>query len=194
MNKFLNLVKKNYWPIELKITAVVWIIKKFRHIIKSISQIMIIYIDHIINIFFIRQTSFMTNFTNKLNLCLIWISQYFSTFNISLKHKTEKNNIIFDAFSCLSKVKLDFVNNKNILKSFYDSFFKNCHVHTLNILVSIYYIEIFIEIFFNFKQNLMNSYINDFYWFEIFAVAKPKFKDFLNYDSCSKMISFITAL
>ena len=71
MNKFLNLAKKNYWSIELKMTAVVWIMKKFRHMIKSISQIMIIYIDHVVNIFITRQTSFTTSFTNKLNLCLI---------------------------------------------------------------------------------------------------------------------------
>ena len=124
---------------------------------------MIIYIDYIINIFITRQTSFMTSFINKLNLCLIQTSQYINTFNISLKHKTEKNNIVSDAFSCLPKAKLDFVNIENVLKSLYDLFFENCHIHTLKIFISIYYIEMFIEIFFSFKQSLINSYISDFY-------------------------------
>ena len=73
MNKLLNNVKKNYWPTEFKMTAIVWIVKKFWHIIKSIFNIIIIYINHIANIFITRQISFTTNLTNKFNLCLIRI-------------------------------------------------------------------------------------------------------------------------
>ena len=70
------------------------------------------------------------------------------------------------------------MNIENILESFYDSLFKNCHAHTLNIFVLIYYIETFIEISFNFKQSLMNSYVNDFYWSKILTVVKSEFEDF----------------
>ena len=175
MSKLLNNVEKNYWPMEFKMTVVVWIVKKFRHIIKSAFNIIIIYIDHAVNIFITRQTSFTTSLTNKFNLRLIRVFQYFNTFNIFLKHKAGKNNIVPDAFSHLFRSTLNFFNIKNVFESFYGSFIE---IFASNISISSQYTEIFIEIFFNFKQILIDTYQIDFYWFEIFAIAKSEFKNF----------------
>ena len=123
MSKLLNNAEKNYWSTEFKMTAIVWMIKKFWHIIESIFNIIIIYIDHIANIFITRQTSFTTSSTNKFDLCLIRIFQYFNIFNIFLKHKAEKNNKI----SHLFKTTLDFFDIKNVLKSFYNFLLKFLH-------------------------------------------------------------------
>ena len=168
INKLLNNVKKNYWPTELKTTAVVWVVKKLWHIIKSIFNIIVIYIDHVANIFITCQISFTTSLKNKFNLCLIWISQYFNTFNIFLKHS-------FWYIFTFIQINIKFFWHKKcfeiILRFFYQNF-------ALNISISSHYTEIFIKIFFNFKQIFIDVYQSEFYWFQIFAVAKSEFKNF----------------
>ena len=47
LNKCFNDVERNYWFIELKITDIVWIIKKIRYMVESIEMSsIIVYIDH----------------------------------------------------------------------------------------------------------------------------------------------------
>ena len=43
--EFIN-TKTRYWPIEIKIAALVWIIKKIKHFIKTIEHFIVIYIDY----------------------------------------------------------------------------------------------------------------------------------------------------
>ena len=159
--------------------------------IESIFNIIIIYIDHAVNIFITRQISFTTSSTNKFNLCLIRIFQYFNIFNIFLKHKVKKNNIVFDAFLYLFKTTLDFFDIKNVLKSFYNFFIE---IFALNISVSSHYRKIFMKNFFNFKQVFIDVYQNDFYRFEIFAVAKSEFKNFFKLRFVFKNEFFIIVL
>ena len=58
----------------------------------------IIYIDHSAIMSISRQINFITFNTNKLNLRFIRILQYFFDFNLQVKHKIKKFNIIFDVF------------------------------------------------------------------------------------------------
>ena len=85
--KLLNDPETKYWPTKLEMAALVWIIKKVCHMIKSVMNTIIIYIDHTISIFITRQTTLATSFTNKLNFRLIRVSQYLSKLNISLRHR-----------------------------------------------------------------------------------------------------------
>ena len=98
-NRCFNKTKKNYWFIELKIVKIVWIIRKIRHMIENNECFsIIIYIDHLATMSISRQINFITFNTNKLNLRFIWTSQYFFDFNLQVKHKIKKFNIIFDVF------------------------------------------------------------------------------------------------
>ena len=186
MNKLLNNAKKNYWPTEFKMTAIVWVVKKFWHINKSIFNIIIIYIDHVANIFITRQISFTTNSTNKFNLCLIWIFQYFNIFNIFLKHKAERNNIIFDTFSCLFKSTLNLFDTKNVFESFYDFFIE---AFALNISVSSQYTKTFIKIFLILNKFSLTFIKMIFIDSKFLRSQNPNLKTFSNYVLCLK-ISF----
>ena len=90
-NKLFNDVEKNYWFTKLKIVEIVWMIKHVRYMIDFIKRsFIIIYIDHSTVMSIFKQTSLTTFNTNKLNLHLIRASQYFSSFNIVIRHKTNK--------------------------------------------------------------------------------------------------------
>ena len=65
-----------YWPTELKISELIWMIKKVQHLVKVLKLPVIIYTDHssIINI--AKQSSLNTTSIKKFNLQLIQSSEY----------------------------------------------------------------------------------------------------------------------
>ena len=76
--------------------------KKTRYIIKSNQKPpVIIYTDYSTAIPISKQTILNTTSTDKLNLRLIRASQYLSAFNLELRHKAGKSNIVPDALSRL---------------------------------------------------------------------------------------------
>ena len=71
--------------------------RKIRYIIKVNKCFStIIYIDHSTTIFIFKQINFIIFNTNKLNLQLIKVFQYLFDFNIAIKHKFNKLNIVFN--------------------------------------------------------------------------------------------------
>ena len=46
LSKLLTLVKQNYWSTEIKMTDLIWIIWKTRHLIESASNSIIIFMNH----------------------------------------------------------------------------------------------------------------------------------------------------
>ena len=61
----------------------------------------VVYINHSTAILISRQTSLTTFSIDKLNLRLIRASQYLSIFDLSVRHKTRKMNIVPNALSRL---------------------------------------------------------------------------------------------
>lgn len=102
LSKLLNGAEKNYWPTELEVAGIVWVVKKIRHLIES-SQVppVVIYTDHSAAVPISKQTTLTTSSTDKLNLRLVRASQYLSSFNITIRHKAGKSNVVPDALSRL---------------------------------------------------------------------------------------------
>ena len=61
----------------------------------------IVYTDHSAAVPISKQTTLNTTSTNKLNLRLIRASQYLSAFNLELRHKAGKSNVVPNALSRL---------------------------------------------------------------------------------------------
>lgn len=102
LSKLLNNVEKNYWPTELEVVGIVWVIKKVRHIIESSKYPpIVIYTDYSAAVPISRQTTLTISSTDKLNLRLIRASQYLSSFNIAVRHKSGKLNTVPNALSRL---------------------------------------------------------------------------------------------
>ena len=76
---------------------------------------------------------------NKLNLKLIKIFQYLLSFNLIIKHSSEKSNIISDVLFKLSGINIVIrTNNKiKILKVFYETIIDVCH-DNLFVMITIF--------------------------------------------------------
>ena len=102
LSRNINAAERNYWPTELEVAGIVWVVKKIRHMIDSTEKSpTIIYTDHSAAIPISRQTSLTTSSTDKLNLRLVRASQYLSSFNLAIRHKSGASNIVPDALSRL---------------------------------------------------------------------------------------------
>lgn len=74
--------------------------KKVKYIIETLKTFsIIIYIDYLITIQIFRQITLFTSFIDKFNLKFIRVFQYFFEYNFIIRHKIDKKNVIFDAFS-----------------------------------------------------------------------------------------------
>lgn len=102
LSKLLNNAERNYWPTELEVAGIVWVVKKIRHLIESTKALLVvIYTDYSAAVLISRQTTLITSSTDKLNLRLVRASQYLSSFNLAVRHKAGKSNIVPDTLSRL---------------------------------------------------------------------------------------------
>ena len=96
LSKILLSIEAKYWPIKLKITYLIWILKKVRHIIESAELLMIIYIDYSVTVDITRQVILLIILIDRFNLRLIRASDYIQRFSLTLKYIFSKTNIIPD--------------------------------------------------------------------------------------------------
>lgn len=102
LNRLLTDAETRYWPTELEIAGIVWVVKKIRHMVEAAKLTTIIYTDHSAAVSIVRQTSLNTTSVEKLNLRLIRASVYLRRFRLDIRYKPEKSNIIPDALSRLA--------------------------------------------------------------------------------------------
>lgn len=99
LSRLLKPAETRYWPTELELAGMVWVVRKVRHLIESLSLATIIHTDHGANIGIVKQISLFTMSTEKLNLRLIRASEYLQRFNLDIRHKPGKQHIVPDALS-----------------------------------------------------------------------------------------------
>ena len=79
----------------------IWTVKKIHYMISKFLTETVIWIDHSVILQILKQTTFSSSFINKLNLCLIQVSQYCSQFEIDIWHWSNWLNKVSDALSWL---------------------------------------------------------------------------------------------
>ena len=184
LNKLLNEIEKNYWLIKLKMTKIIWVIKHVRHMIDFIKKsFTIIYIDHFVVVSIFKQITLTIFDTNKLNLRLVRVSQYLFNFNVIIRHKFNKLNVILDALSRLFDKLFTQVNvndKTNILNVLYEhSIYLSKHewrciiIQKLSIII--YHVTL-IKMSNEFKQRLKIVYTSNKYWKKMFDILKSKTK------------------
>ena len=155
LSRLLNEAESRYWSIELEIAKLVWILRKIRHLVKSIKMSTIIYTNHDATLNIAKQISLITFFTNKLNLRLIRVSNYIQRFSLNIRHKSEKFHTVSDALSKL------FTNLSTNVSS--EQKFDMIHDEELNIL----YTASTIKINTDFRNRIIQNYKKDFDWIKI---------------------------
>ena len=146
LSRLLITAEMNYWPTELKMAALIWVIKKIRHLVESFKYSVIIQIDHSATIDICRQKLItFTNSSIRSNIRLVRVSQYLSQFSLDIRHKPGKDNIVSDALSRLSSTDmcLSGSNDYSELDALY------------------VYNTTFVEISENFRNRLIQEYFND---------------------------------
>lgn len=172
LSRMLNTAEANYWSTKLKVADIVWIIKRVHHLIDftDISSI-IIYINHSTAISISRQISFFTSSINKLNLKLMCISQYLLNFNIVIRHKVEKMNVVSDALSCLKiNIALNTLNKTKILDVLYKHSVEILSL--MNVKFQLVFHVTLMKIKNEFKTRLKNEYKTDDHWNDILKIIK----------------------
>lgn len=97
LSRLLINAETRYWPTELKIADLVWVVKKVHHMIKAVKFTTIIYTNHFAAVTITHQTSLNMTFIEKLNLWLIQASEYLQRFCLNIHYKPERTNTISDA-------------------------------------------------------------------------------------------------
>ena len=101
LSRRLSPAEHRYWPTELEIAGLVWVLRKIRHMVESSKLPVRIFTDHGASLGIARQSSLKTTSTERSNLRLIRASEYIQRFDIELCHKEGKSNTIPDALSRL---------------------------------------------------------------------------------------------
>ena len=172
LSRMLNTAETNYWSTELKVADIVWIIKRVRHLIDFTDvSLIIIYIDHSTAISISRQTSLFTSSINKLNLRLMRVSQYFLSFNIVIRHKVNKTNVVSDAlFRLKINIALDTLNETRILDVLYEHSVEILSL--INVEFQLVFHVTLMKMKNEFKTRLKNEYETDNHWNDILKMIK----------------------
>lgn len=101
LSRLLTSAEMRYWPTELDLAGLVWVLRKIRHLVETAKDATTFYTDHGAALGIAKQTALSISSTDKLNLRLIRASDYIQRFNIILKHKPGKQHIVSDALSRL---------------------------------------------------------------------------------------------
>ena len=168
LSKLFNQAEKNYWPTELEIAGIIWVVKRIRYIVESTkTPSVIIYTDYSAAVPISRQTNLTTSSIDKLNLRLVRASQYLSSFDLLLRYKAGKSNTVPDALSRLQAKAPAVTEATGVLDvlygcpvNLYDSKLLEC---LPDIPRSAFHIT-FIEISDDFKSRLCLAYTDDKHW------------------------------
>ena len=101
LSKASTTAERNYWPTELEVAGLVWVVKKTRHLIEVAEEPTIVLTDHSCTVSIAKQNTLSSSSTDKLNLRLIRASQYLSQFRLDIQHKPGKEHVVPDALSRL---------------------------------------------------------------------------------------------
>ena len=162
LSRLLSSVETRYWWTKLKLTDLVWIFKKIRHLIDFAIKSTIIYTDHEAFLAIVKQTSLLTSSTNKLNLRLVRASNYIQRFDLIIKHKSDKLHLMSDALSRLSVSSA--ANTQSKHEKFdekFDLFFTACLMKMTS----------------EFRKRLIDEYIKNSTWKKISKLNKTSEKN-----------------
>ena len=106
LSRLLKDAETRYWPTELEMAGMIWVVKKIRHLIESSTAgPTTIYTDHGANVGIAKQVSLWTTSIEKLNLRLVRASEYLQRFPLNIYHKPGKSHYVPDALSRLATIR-----------------------------------------------------------------------------------------
>ena len=159
--KLLNKIEKNYWFTKLKVVALMWTLKKIRHLLAHNSKTStIVFIDHSTTMNIVKQIKLFFSSSNRMNLRLIRISQYVSQFSLNIRWKSKKQNIVLDVLFRLLRKRLSQEESKK------EDILNEVYVYHLTL----------VKMTSLFKKKLRKAYQTNKKWFKILKMLRKRRK------------------
>ena len=157
-SRFLTNAKTKYWLIELEFADIVWMLKKIKHLIDfSKQRLIIIFTNHDAILDIAKQINMITVFIDKLNLRFVRVFDYIQRFDVELRHKSNKQHIVFDAFFRLVSFNIDVTFEE-------DEF-------------DVFFTTTLMKIEKDFRKKFVANYINDLNWKKICSMLNQQNKN-----------------
>lgn len=141
----------HYWPTELEVTDIVWVVKKVCHMIEITELTTIIYTDHSAVVSIVQQFSLNTTAVEMLNLWLVHVSEYLQWFCLNIHYKPDLTNIVPDTLSCLTSHEYWPESDKFTLNTL--------HAFTVSM-----YTNTLVELSFKFQTRVLEDYTTKTHW------------------------------
>lgn len=157
LSRLLKGPETRYWPTEMELAGIVWVLTKVRHMVDTAPKT-IIYTDHGSALGLAKQTTLTTSSTDKMNLRLVRASDYVQRFqNIEFRYKMGSSHIVPDALSRLPRKDVEVDESKGQLDQLW------AHAYSTTALV---------EMSTEFKDRLLQGYQEDRGWRRVIEVLE----------------------
>nr|OMP83046.1 Retrovirus-related Pol polyprotein from transposon gypsy [Diplodia seriata] len=103
LSRVLKSAETRYWPTELEVAGIVWVLRKAKHMLHAGSRkSTYFFTDHHAATFIAQHYNLQTtSATDKMNLKLVTASQYISQFDLRVFYRPGKTHLVPDALSRL---------------------------------------------------------------------------------------------
>lgn len=96
LSRLLKGAETRYWPTEIELAGIVWVLTKVKHIVESAPKT-VVYTDHGAALDIAKKTSITTSSTAKTNLRVVRASDFIQHFqNMEIRHKPGAKHIVPD--------------------------------------------------------------------------------------------------
>ena len=165
-SRMLTSIEKRYWSTKLKMTKLIWIVRRVRHFIKVSQHDIVVFTDHVVNASIAKQIILSFSNIDKLNFRLMRASIYLFQFRLNIRYRFDKRHVISNVLFRLSTDKFFLDENENLnLKSYHDDM-KNSFVNDQRLA----YNDAFVSMFAVFRQQLIDDYVKKKTWTNLIAM------------------------
>ena len=155
LSRLLTEAERSYWPTELEVAGLVWVLKKVRYIAESTTTHVLT--DHSATVEIATQKTLNTSAAWKMNLRLVRASEFFQRFDLDVKHKPGKENIVPDALSRLaSSNKSHYASDRSELDAL--------HCTSCDVVPVYQYAATLVEMSEDFRKKILEGYKKDSGW------------------------------
>ena len=165
-SRMLTSIEKRYWSTKLKMTELIWVVRRVKHLIKVSQHDIVVFTNHVVNAFITKQIIFSFSNIDKLNLRLMRAFIYLFQFRLNIRYRFDKRHVISNALFKLSTNKFFLNENENLdLKSYHDDM-KNSFVNDQRFA----YNDALVNMFTVFRQQLIDDYTKEKTWTNLIAM------------------------
>ena len=159
LSRVLTPAEQRFWPTEMEVAGLVWVVSKLRHLIQSTQRRpAIIITDHAAATFISKQTSLTSTSPTRMNQRLVRASMYLSLFDLDIRYKPGKAHTVPDALSRLSR------HNNDPPKSGLDELLEERVDAQLDSSPILTHHTTLVEMSAHFKELLKQGYETDKHW------------------------------